>query len=148
MPNMTLVTRPYGETYDRFIALGPLTRDLGTGAKGIVWDSKEEVEALGRINGETDNQEPYPKLETARQASQTILTLAPETNGHVAVKAWEALSQRTGRSTSIWPKGGLRSGSHSMTWLRSPGRSSPRPLGAASSRKRSPTPGAIPTSRS
>ncbi len=100
MPNMTLVTRPYGQTYDRFIALGPLTRDLGTGAKGIVWDSKEEVEALGRVNGEVspDNREPYPKLETARHAAQTILTLAPETNGHVAVKAWEALSQRTGRS--------------------------------------------------
>lgn len=98
MPNMTLITRPYGETHDRYIALGPLTRDLGTGAKGIAWDSKEEVEVLRRLNGETDNREPYPKLETARQAAQTILILAPETNGHVAGKAWDALSQRTGRS--------------------------------------------------
>jgi nitrate reductase alpha subunit len=38
-----------------------------------------------------------PKLDTAIDAAEMILTLAPETNGHVAVKAWEALSKATGR---------------------------------------------------
>src|SRR5690606_5381048 len=34
---------------------------------------------------------------TAIDAADMILTLAPETNGHVSVKAWEALEQITGR---------------------------------------------------
>ncbi len=38
-----------------------------------------------------------PKLETAIDAAEMILTLAPETNGQVAVKAWKALSEITGR---------------------------------------------------
>ena len=38
-----------------------------------------------------------PKIETDIDAAEVILQLAPETNGHVAVKAWEALSKQTGR---------------------------------------------------
>ena len=38
-----------------------------------------------------------PKIDTAIDAAEVILTLAPETNGHVAVKAWNALSKLTGR---------------------------------------------------
>ena len=33
----------------------------------------------------------------AIDAAEMILTFAPETNGHVAVKAWDALSKQTGR---------------------------------------------------
>ena len=36
-------------------------------------------------------------LNTAIDAAEMILTLAPETNGQVAVKAWAALSEFTGR---------------------------------------------------
>jgi nitrate reductase alpha subunit len=38
-----------------------------------------------------------PAIETAINACEVILTLAPETNGQVAVKAWEALGEKTGR---------------------------------------------------
>ncbi|OAN05294.1 hypothetical protein AU469_000510 [Escherichia coli O157:H7] len=38
-----------------------------------------------------------PMLNTAIDAAEMILTLAPETNGQVAVKAWAALSEFTGR---------------------------------------------------
>ena len=38
-----------------------------------------------------------PRIETDIDASEVILMLAPETNGEVAVKAWEALSKNTGR---------------------------------------------------
>ena len=38
-----------------------------------------------------------PRLDTAIDAAEMILTLAPETNGHVSVKAWEALGKITGR---------------------------------------------------
>jgi nitrate reductase alpha subunit len=37
------------------------------------------------------------RIETAIDACEVILMLAPETNGHVAVKAWEALGKITGR---------------------------------------------------
>jgi nitrate reductase alpha subunit len=35
---------------------------------------------------------------TAKQAAETILMLAPETNGETAVKAWVGLEKRTGLS--------------------------------------------------
>ena len=38
-----------------------------------------------------------PNIDTDIDAAEVILTLAPETNGHVAVKAWAALSKITGR---------------------------------------------------
>ncbi|MCV5688022.1 hypothetical protein OFN32_27820, partial [Escherichia coli] len=38
-----------------------------------------------------------PLIDTAIDASEVILALAPETNGHVAVKAWQALGEITGR---------------------------------------------------
>ncbi len=38
-----------------------------------------------------------PRIETDIDAAEVILMLAPETNGEVAVKAWEALSKTTGR---------------------------------------------------
>jgi nitrate reductase / nitrite oxidoreductase, alpha subunit len=46
-----------------------------------------------------------PKIETAIDACEVILMLAPETNGQVAVKAWEALGKITGRDhTHLAPK--------------------------------------------
>jgi nitrate reductase alpha subunit len=38
-----------------------------------------------------------PRIESDIDACEVILMLAPETNGEVAVKAWEALSKATGR---------------------------------------------------
>jgi nitrate reductase alpha subunit len=37
------------------------------------------------------------KIETDIDACETVLSLAPETNGEVAVKAWKALGKITGR---------------------------------------------------
>jgi nitrate reductase alpha subunit len=37
-----------------------------------------------------------PKIESDIDACEVILQFAPETNGHVAVKAWEALGKQTG----------------------------------------------------
>ncbi|MGH7181627.1 MAG: nitrate reductase subunit alpha [Nitrospiraceae bacterium] len=100
MPTIQIVTRPYGDTYHRFMALGPLTSEHGVHAKGIAWDSTEEIEALRALNGVAGKgiDPSRPKLETARHACQAILTLSPETNGRVSVKAWESLMKQTGRS--------------------------------------------------
>ncbi|MGB6241696.1 MAG: nitrate reductase subunit alpha [Castellaniella sp.] len=100
MPNLMVVNRDYKHVYERFTTLGPLAEKLGNGGKGISWDTKEEVEFLGKLNyreREPGVGQGQPRIFTDIDACETILTLAPETNGHVALKAWEALSKITGR---------------------------------------------------
>jgi len=99
MPNIALVERNYPETYARFTSLGPLLEKLGNGGKGIGWDTKHEVELLGDLNGRVleGPTTGRPKVDSDIDACETILMLAPETNGEVAVKAWQALGKITGR---------------------------------------------------
>ena len=100
MPNLVEVERDYPNTYQRFTSLGPLMDKLGNGGKGINWNTQEEVDFLGKLNRkhvEEGVNKGRPKIETAIDACEVILSLAPETNGHVAVKAWGALSEFTGR---------------------------------------------------
>ena len=99
-PSMTVVERNYADLYKKFTSVGPLLDKLGNGGKGIGWDTRHEVAELGHLTQTvTAPGVSYgrPRLETAIDAAEMILTLAPETNGHVAVKAWEALSKITGR---------------------------------------------------
>ncbi len=100
MPGIAVVERDYPNLYKRFTALGPLMDSLGNFGKGMSWKTGEEVELLKGLNGTVEEEGPtkgLPKIETEIDAAEVILTLAPETNGHVAVKAWEALSKATGR---------------------------------------------------
>jgi nitrate reductase alpha subunit len=101
MPALTVVTRDYGSTYRKMTALGPLAKEPGVGSKGIVWPAGEEYEALKTILGtvtEPGITQGMPSLSTARQAAETILALAPETNGDVAVRSWKSVEQKTGLS--------------------------------------------------
>ncbi len=98
-PNIAVVERDYPNVYKRFTALGPLMNTLGNGGKGIAWNTQTEVTQLGELNGVTLNAGPsagLAKIETDIEAAEVILMLAPETNGHVAVKAWESLGKQTG----------------------------------------------------
>jgi nitrate reductase alpha subunit len=100
MPAMTVVVRDYPDTYKKFTALGPLMGKAGNGGKGISWKTEEEVDFLAKLNltvTEEGVTKGMPRIETDLDAAEVILTLAPETNGHVAVKAWEALGKITGR---------------------------------------------------
>lgn len=100
MPNMVVVERNYPDTYKKFTALGPLMSKAGNGGKGISWNTESEVDLLGRLNHTVHEEgvsQGMPRIESAIDAAEVILTLAPETNGQVAVKAWEALGERTGR---------------------------------------------------
>ncbi|HQS10674.1 MAG TPA: nitrate reductase subunit alpha, partial [Xanthobacteraceae bacterium] len=99
MPAISVVTRDYPNLYARFTALGPLLAKAGNGGKGISWNTEHEVAALGALNGVRGEGAAHglPKIETDIDAAEVILMLAPETNGEVAVKAWEALSKATGR---------------------------------------------------
>jgi nitrate reductase / nitrite oxidoreductase, alpha subunit len=96
-PQIAVVERDYPAVYERFTSLGPLMGKLGNGGKGIAWNTDTEVQQLGELNGLRSGR---PKIETDIDACEVILQLAPETNGHVAVKAWEALSKATGRKHS------------------------------------------------
>lgn len=97
-PNFIKVTRNYPQLYKQFISVGPLLERLGNGAKGITWNTQTEIAFLKQLNGTLKTEkEMDARMETARQACETILTLAPETNGNVAVKAWQALEISTGR---------------------------------------------------
>ncbi|HET6182400.1 MAG TPA: nitrate reductase subunit alpha [Acetobacteraceae bacterium] len=96
MPSVTVVERDYPGLYERFTSIGPLLEKLGNGGKGIGWNTSHEVDFLRALNGTAPNGQP--RLETDTDAIEAILTLAPETNGEVAVKAWEALSKVTGQA--------------------------------------------------
>ncbi|MBN9491645.1 MAG: nitrate reductase subunit alpha [Alphaproteobacteria bacterium] len=99
-PQITVVERDYPNTYRRFTALGPLADELGNGGKGISWNTEDEVKGLGSLNYRVNDGGPTqgrPRIETDIDAAEVILYLAPETNGEVAVKAWQALGEITGR---------------------------------------------------
>jgi nitrate reductase alpha subunit len=82
-------------------ALGPLAAKPGVGSKGLMWTAEEEYaelkQKLGTVSGPGVSQ-GMPLLETGRQVAETILMLAPETNGATAMKSWGPLEKRTGLS--------------------------------------------------
>ncbi len=100
MPNFIEVERNYPDTYKKFTSLDPLMSKIGNGGKGIAWNTEDEVSLLADLNRvvrEEGVSKGLPKIETDIDATEVILSLAPETNGQVAVKAWEALGKITGR---------------------------------------------------
>jgi nitrate reductase alpha subunit len=99
-PAYVAVERDYPNLHARFTALGPLMEKIGNGGKGISWDTRTEVEHLKALNGvhEDGAAAGLARIETAIDAAEVILMLAPETNGEVAVKAWHALEKATGRA--------------------------------------------------
>lgn len=99
-PQIQVVERDYPNVYKRFTAVGPLLNKIGNGGKGISWDTKTEVTQLGQLSGlvtEPGVTQGMPRIESDIDACEMVLQLAPETNGHVAVKAWAALGKQTGR---------------------------------------------------
>jgi len=100
MPNFIEVVRDFPDTYKKFTSLGPLMTKVGNGGKGIAWNTEDEVSLLGDLNQlvtEEGVSKGLPSIDTDIDAAEVVLTLAPETNGQVAVKAWEALGKITGR---------------------------------------------------
>ena len=99
LPNLVVVNRDYPNTYKMMTALGPLVEKVGIGSKGVAWASDEEYtrlkEKLGTVL-EKGVSHGMPSLETGRQVAETILALAPETNGATAVKSWKKLEEKTG----------------------------------------------------
>jgi nitrate reductase alpha subunit len=98
-PQITIIERDYPNLYRRFTSLGPLMTKVGNGGKGLAWNTEHEVDLLKALNGEAPDgpTKGLPRIETEIDACETILMLAPETNGEVAVRSWESLSKQTGR---------------------------------------------------
>lgn len=108
MPSIHVVERDYPNLYKKFTSLGPLLEKLGNGGKGMQWDTKDEVEFLGKLNHSVRDEgvsKGRPQIESAIDACEVVLSLAPETNGHVAVKAWQSLGEFTGRDHTHLAKG-------------------------------------------
>ena len=99
MPQVTVIERDYPNLYRRFTSLGPLMAKVGNGGKGMTWNTEREVEFLKKLNGVVADgpTKDLAKIDTDIDASEVILALAPETNGEVAVKAWQSLGVFTGR---------------------------------------------------
>jgi nitrate reductase alpha subunit len=99
MGKLIVVERDYPNTYKRFTSLGPLLKQAGITGKGITWRSDEEYEFLKHLNGTIQDEgssHGMPAMESDLQAIETILTLAPESNGVTSRKAWKALEKPTG----------------------------------------------------
>ncbi len=99
MPVLKVVERQFTDTYKKYTTLGPLLRDQGNQVKGIAWDTTEEYEFLEKLNYtemEAGVSQGFPSLADDIAVCEAILSLAPETNGEVAYKGWQALSKKTG----------------------------------------------------
>jgi len=99
MPQISVVTRDYPALYEQFTMIGPLMTKVGNGGKGLAWNTEHEIKLLGDLNGRVNSgpNEGQPRMLSDIDACEAVLMLAPETNGEVAVRAWEALSKKTGR---------------------------------------------------
>ena len=98
MPLVLEVERDYPHIYERFTALGPLMENIGNGIKGMTWKTGHEVAHLKALNGvhESGANKGLARIVSDIDAAEVILMMAPETNGEVAVHAWEALGKTTG----------------------------------------------------
>lgn len=101
MPSLTVVTRDYPNVGKMMTALGPLLETAAIGAKGVMWNASEEYQELkselGTVSAPGISQ-GMPRLRSNYQAAETILRLAPETNGSVAVKSWTGVEKKSGLS--------------------------------------------------
>jgi nitrate reductase alpha subunit len=96
---LTVLDRDYPNVYNMMTSVGPLVADASIGMKGVVWNAAEEYEVLKRKLGVVRGDGPtqgMPQLHSNRDVAEAILTLAPETNGNVAVKAWTIVEKKSG----------------------------------------------------
>ena len=99
MPGMTIVERDYTQIYDKYVTLGPLISTGNVGAHGVNFSVKEEYEELKSINGtyfDESIKNGLPKLHTAKQVAEAMLTLSSATNGRVSQKAFAVAEEASG----------------------------------------------------
>jgi nitrate reductase / nitrite oxidoreductase, alpha subunit len=99
MPNLAIVERDYVNLYNRFMSLGP---DIGhLGAHGNYYDADDEhAKLLATLPTRTWNGKTFIDLEDERVVADVILSLASETNGELAHRAYQQLEKRVGKKLS------------------------------------------------
>ena len=97
-PKLVLVERDYTQVAAKMKALGPLADELGATTKGITYDLTETVASLRARNGAVrgGTTDGRPRLDRDTHMCEAILSLAPTTNGRLAVQGFRTLEQRTG----------------------------------------------------
>ncbi|MGH7660739.1 MAG: nitrate reductase subunit alpha [Vulcanimicrobiaceae bacterium] len=107
MPHIRVVTRDYKQVYDKFCTLGPLTKTDGISSNGVHIDVAKFYDQMlesppsispdsRKLRTREWNGKLYPSLEDPLDVCNTILHLAPETNGDVSYTAFEHESHVTG----------------------------------------------------
>ncbi len=96
MYKFAVVERDYPEVYRKYISFGPLARQ-GLAAHGISYETEDFYDELVKTGPiEEWNGQAYPSLAEADQAANVLLTLAPETNGELAYRAYKHEQERVG----------------------------------------------------
>ncbi len=97
MPNFAVVERDYVNLYNRFISFGPVVKRDGIGAHGLNWKIDDLYDELVENRPTAEwNGAKYPSVGDAVEAANVILHLAPETNGEVAYRAFQAEEKKVG----------------------------------------------------
>jgi len=96
MPNLAIVERDYPKIYERFMSLGP---DIGhLGSHGNYYDADDEAEKLlETLPTRNVGGKARVDLEDERTVADVILSLASETNGELAHRAFQKLEKRVGK---------------------------------------------------
>ena len=96
MPNLAIVERDYVNLYNRFMSLGP---DIGhLGAHGNYYDADDVHEKLlTTMPTRSWNGKTYIDIEDEKTIADVILSLASETNGELAHRAFQKLEKRVGK---------------------------------------------------
>ena len=93
MPQVSVVKRDYANLYKRFTSLGPLIGNARQWWQGHRLEHRsgdrapEGIQRCGDRRG--SKRRTGENRDSDIDATEVILMLAPETNGEVAVKAWE-----------------------------------------------------------
>ncbi len=107
MPHLRVVTRDYANVYNRYVTLGPNIASDGISFNGVNIHVEKFYDQLLKnpVAGSPDsrhmrcldwNGKRYPSLEDSLDVCNTILHLAPETNGDVSYAAFEHEQEVTG----------------------------------------------------
>ena len=113
MPSISVVERDYPNLHKQFTSLGPLLDKFGNGGKGMQWDTQDEVDFLGDLNHRVTEEgisKGRPRIESAIDACEVILSLPPETDGHRGDKARGWRGGCTGREHTRRARGRRRAG--------------------------------------
>ncbi|CDR59225.1 nitrate reductase subunit alpha [Staphylococcus argenteus] len=102
MPNFAIVERDYTKIYDKYVTLGPVLEKGKVGAHGVSFGVSEQYEELKSMLGTWSDRDDdsvranRPRIDTARNVADAILSISSATNGKLSQKSYENLEEQTG----------------------------------------------------